>query len=293
MEMRWGPQAGALVAAFLWGINYPVCKGVLGDIPEGQFLVIRYVGATALLLPWILRGHRKLGDLPGGYRRLALLGLLGVGVYNLLWTWGIHRTSAASAALILATSPLWGALGAWAARTDRLTARHGAGLLLGLAGLACIGAGARRIAPGALEGDLILLAGSGLFAYYSVGAKPLMARLSPLETLASSLAWGLPVLLPLGLGLCPPGAWVLPSSLTATGLAYVVLGGTVGAYALWYRGIHGAGPVRTVTLLYLVPVLTLVAEPALLGTPPGPWELAGALAVLGALLLPRVSLPGR
>ena len=50
---------------------------------------------------------------------------------------------------------------------------------------------------------------------------------------------------------------------------------------------------NVVTLLYLVPVLTLVAEPALLGTPPGPWELAGALAVLGALLLPRVSLPGR
>jgi drug/metabolite transporter (DMT)-like permease len=133
------PDASAVLAGILRGVNYPVTKWVLQSIPEGQFLVLRF-GAAACIFALLLVLREQKTSRPE-IRSPLVLGLLGVGVDNILFTMGIHRTSASAAALIISTSPL--ITGVWCTLTGReaFTKRRCTGTLIAFAGVILVLAG--------------------------------------------------------------------------------------------------------------------------------------------------------
>ncbi len=71
-------------------------------------------------------------------RILFVLGLLGFGCYQVLWTTGLTQIGAGDSALIVASSPVLVALLAGAVGMDRLTAPKLAGALIAFAGVAVV-----------------------------------------------------------------------------------------------------------------------------------------------------------
>ncbi len=97
----------AVMAALLWGINYPLVKFVLRSVPETDFLIIRFSAAAFLFTGYLLFSGQNFRVAREHLGRLLLLGFLGVGVYNIIWTLGIHRTTAANAAILISASPIF------------------------------------------------------------------------------------------------------------------------------------------------------------------------------------------
>jgi drug/metabolite transporter (DMT)-like permease len=278
----------ALSAALLWGVNYPMVKLVLRDLPEGQFLTIRFVLTAVLLGLHLLRsgeGFRVGRDERG---RVLLLGLLGVGAYNVAWTCGIHRTTAGDAALLIAASPIFAGLLGAGSRGERLSVSGWLGTGLGLLGVYALFLG-KGPAGGSrtLIGNGLVLAGSVLFALYAVLAKPLLVQHSPMKLTALAMIGGLPVLIPFGLWECPLPAWRPLGAETALRMGYVILLGTVAAYVLWYRGVERVGAVGTVIALYAVPLVSLLAGVPLLGEAIRPTQAIGGALVLAGLILAK------
>lgn len=284
----------AIAAAVLWGINYQVVKTILRSVPEGQFLVIRFV-STVIILVFLLLAMRDNFTADRQDRlRIVVLGLLGVGVYNIFWTYGVHLTTASNAALLISTSPIFAGIYGVIRGEERLSAQKWAGIAFSFLGIFVINywAPGSRFSFGSqtFDGNLLVLSGAILFALYAIIAKPLLQRYSPMKLTTLAMAWGLLILVPFGL-LQPP-AWTLAGITPGTwlGFGYVVVLGTVVAFAFWYQGIRETTPVKTVVFLYLTPIVSMASGWLWFGERAGVGQIAGAALVLLGLIAFKINL---
>jgi drug/metabolite transporter (DMT)-like permease len=289
---RLNGEVFAITAAILWGVNYQVVKTLLRTVPEGHFLVIRFVLAIVLLALLLLTAGENLKtdmrDLP----RILILGLLGVGVYNILWTYGVHLTTASDAALLISTSPVFAGIYGVIGREEILNRKKWAGIILSFLGIFAINCWT----PGShfslesqvFTGNLLILLGALLFALYAVLAKPLLQRYSPQKLTALAMAWGLPILIPFGLLQRPVLTLTAITPMDWLAFFYVVVLGTVIAFVLWYKGIKETTPVKTVVFLYLTPVVSMISGLLWFGERMSAGQIAGAVLVLLGLIVFKV-----
>ena len=97
-----------------------VRRSIYSPLP---FVALPFALARLLLLV-ILRLRERGGKLrQGDILAMAGLGVVGVGVNNVLFTFGVDLTSASDTALIYATPPLWGMLLGFVLGQERPTPR--------------------------------------------------------------------------------------------------------------------------------------------------------------------------
>lgn len=282
----------AITAAFLWGINYPIVKLILRSFPEGKFMLIRFVVSFVLLVGYLQFKGEGLGISRSHYGRVLLLGVLGVGLYNILWTCGIHRTTAANAALLISTSPIFAAIYAARTKQEKINLRTWVGTILAFGGIYLI----VSQTPGAefnfssteFTGSILVLTGSFLFALYAIIAKPMLDYYSPVKLVTLAMMGGLPIITLYGLYQDAVAVWQDIDLLTWFGLSYVIIFGTIVAFAFWYIGIQRTSPVRATVFHFIVPVTSMVFGALLLGDPVTTGQIVGALLVFSGLIVVKL-----
>ena len=108
MSARLTPRTAALLTLppLLWAGNAVVGRLVTDLVPPITLNFLRWVLAFAILLPlaaWVLRPGSGLW---AHWRRFALLGLLGVGLYNALQYLALHTSTALNVTLVASSMPL-------------------------------------------------------------------------------------------------------------------------------------------------------------------------------------------
>ena len=261
----WGDQAEAIdarsVAALvgvqtLFGLHYLAAKTITETIPPRPWALIRAGSAALLLTGFVL--FRGLG-LPRGRRvllRFLGLGLLGVAINQYLFVEGLHRTSPGHSALINTTMPVLVVLIAMALGRERPTAGRLAGIAVTLAGiLILIGPGQLGWNADAFRGDLLTTGNSISYSFFLVVGKPVFERERTLPASALLFLCGAFWLIPVG----APGLLSLhPASIGArTWLlgAFIILGPTVGAYALNTFALRRVDSSVVAFFIYLQPLI--------------------------------------
>ena len=94
----------------LWAGNFIVVKGAVEILPPVGFTFLRYlVASTTVLL--LLRWRTGSISLPrSDFLRICILGVVGFGCYQILWSTGIQTISAGDSALLIATTPVFTAV---------------------------------------------------------------------------------------------------------------------------------------------------------------------------------------
>ncbi len=204
ISQRLAANAAAFVAAALFGSSVVAVRVAVQDVPPLSLAVLRF-GQGGLLLVFVLLlvGARDL--LRVRWRDLPLLMLLGAvlfAVFPVSFNASLRLIEASRGALILATIPLWSALLARIARSERLAPRQVAGVLLSLAGvglaLAERGAGSQG-GLGSLAGDGLMLVTALCGAAYAVLAQRAFARYGALTVTTYAMVLGTLLLLPAAL----------------------------------------------------------------------------------------------
>ncbi len=126
------------IISFFWGINWPIMKVALDEVPIWMFRAICLaVGGLGLLGIAHMMGHPV--RLP---RRMlwpiAVVGFFNITVWHVLSAAGIANMAAGRASIIAFTMPLWAALMAAPLLGERLTRLTAVGLVIGLVGLAAL-----------------------------------------------------------------------------------------------------------------------------------------------------------
>lgn len=284
-------------AAFFWGANFVLAGYVLTDLSPAWAAALRFALAAALMTGLALLKREALASL---WRRhgvtYAVLGLVGIAGFNVLFFSAMRTTSADNGALIMATNPLLTTLLAAALIGERPGTRQLAALPLALAGVAVVishGELSRLLQLRLVTGDLEMLAANLAWALYNVLTRRYMPKESPLGGTALMMSAGAAILVVNAL-LQTGNAPALPGPIAALALAAMAVGGTVLAYLFWGYGIRHLGAGRTSLFLNLVPVSAMLVG-GLLGTAPTWTQGVGGLLVLGgvtvAMLPPRRPIP--
>ncbi|MBM3907278.1 MAG: EamA family transporter [Gemmatimonadetes bacterium] len=284
----WVTDLLLLLMAAIWGVNFSVVKFGLRYMEPLAFNAVRVVlaGVTLLLIARLMR-------LPLPPRRqlwgLLALGVLGHGVYQVLFVEGMAHTRAGNASLVMAGTPVLIAVLGRLRGVERLRARAYAGIALSIVGIGAVMSGTAVTRPGdaSLFGDLLILASSASWATYTVLLKPYTHDVDGVQVSALTLIGGA---LPLAVVSTPSilrTDWVALPAPAWGAILYGALFALVIAYLIWYRGIRLLGPTRTSMFSNLQPIIAVLFAWAALGEVPTFAQGLGAAAVLTGLLLTR------
>ncbi len=271
-----------------WAGNFVVAKSAVATLPPVAFGMIRFAlaGIVLLAILRIAEGSITLPrrDIPA----MALLGIVGFGVYQLLWMTALETIPAGDSALLIATTPVLTVLLAAVARTDTLTPAKLVGALVAFVGVALIvGESGLRLGS-SLVGDILTLGAALCWAGYTAWGARILRRHSPLRTTTWNILFGTLVLVPFGLvqlaGVADPGPAivatvpaVLYSGLLSAGLPNVVV----------FHGVRLLGPSRVTAYQFLVPALTVVIAAVALDEPIRVVQVVGGVVIVVGVLMTR------
>ncbi len=283
-------HAGMLLVTFCWASNIVAGKEALtgfGDLALAQLRVLG--GAVIFALLFLVRRPASLRLNRRQWMLLAWVGLHGITLNQLCFIGGIARTTVAHAALIVAIGPVMVLVLACVLRMEALTAWKFAGMLVSFAGVAILTADkASRGNGGYWKGDLILLAGSAVFAYYTILVKQVANQYDALTLNAAIFALGTLLMLPVGAPAVYKVAWAGLHPTAWWGLIYMVLVGTGLPYILFAWALTELAASRVAAFSYLQPMIATALGIAMLGE-----HLTAKVVGGGALILLGVYLTER
>ncbi|MEU4211030.1 DMT family transporter [Streptomyces sp. NPDC026206] len=273
--------------AILWGSAFPAIRIALQGYSPTAMAVLRLAFAVAFLLPCVLTGRisrLRRGDLV----RMAGFGLTGMTAYQLLLYAGERHVEGGTAAMLVATSPVFAtALGMLVLR-ERPGARGVAGLMVALCG-ALVVASAGGGGGGSQAGMGMIVLAAAAQATSFILQKPLLRRYSGMDCIFYGSLFGLVPLLaftPDAAGQLVTAGWQQTAAVVWLGLGCTVL-----AFCTWSRVLRAASASTSSLVLYAVPVAALALDAVCLGAVPAPMAALGGLIVLAGVGIAAVRRP--
>jgi drug/metabolite transporter (DMT)-like permease len=277
-----------LLMVFIWGANFSVVKAALRDIPPLAFNTIRLVLSSVAFLAAI-----AVTGIPKFTKRdaLALLGLAFIGhfIYQLCFLGGLARTTASNSSLILGCSPVAVTLASAMAGHERVPRGQWAGVLLSVAGIYLVVGTGAHFGGDLLTGDLLTLGAVVCWSVYTVGARPLLTRHSPLVVTGVTMTAGSMLLAPLGIPELRALDWsqVRPWTWVAVGFSSIFALNV--AYLIWYTAVQRIGNLRTSVYSNVTPIVGMSVAALFLGESVTTAKVVGAAAILCGVAVTRVA----
>lgn len=280
---------GVLLCVGVWGLNYPATKIAYQELSPLAYTGWRFLIAAALILGWAVRNGAPLLP-PRGLRRYGLLlALTGIGVYQPVFAIGVSRTSGFAAALLNSVSPLLALLIVAALGYERIPRLAVAGTAVAWCGVAGFLVAAHgSVDLGGLSGNLLCLVSATFWAIYSVSSSRLSGRIPYATALATTFAFGTPVLL----AYCAPSMarqnYAHVSTLTWVILVLSAVFPLYASFRLWAHALAVLGVAATTRVGVLVPVVAGVSSALWTGERFSGTKIASAAVVLAGLALARL-----
>jgi len=283
-------DAGLVLMATIWGVNYSVVKTGLQAMTPLSFTAVRMVSAAAVLF-LVARVVKNTWPSRRDTMHLLVLGLIGNGVYQLLFISGMARTRAGVAALIVAAGPAWIAIMSRLLGRERVSRLGWGGIVLQLIGVLCVVGSTQGFEGGeqGLIGAMLISGGSIIWALYSVLLQPYTQRMNALPLSAITLASGALMMAVAGAPDMLRLDWGGVSLAGWGAVLYSSLGAMVIGYMLFYQGVRVLGPTKTAMYGNLQPIIAIAVAWAVLHETPTGWQLLGAGFVMAGLLVSRTA----
>jgi drug/metabolite transporter (DMT)-like permease len=172
MNQKLTPSTAMLliIPPLLWAGNAVVGRMVSELIPPITLNFFRWAIAFAILLPFGFSIFRKGSGLWQSRKRFALLGLLGIGLYNALQYMALHTSTPINVTLVGASMPVWMLLVGTLFFKTKVAGKQVAGAVLSVGGvLIVLGHGdlQQLLALQFVIGDLFMVVASIVWAFYS------------------------------------------------------------------------------------------------------------------------------
>ena len=279
---------------FVWGSTFLAIRIGVREVPPFLLAGLRFLIAGVALYFW-MRARGTPSPTPREWRAASLLAvLMFVLDYGLLF-WAEQRVPSGIAAVMMATTPVFMALGEiFFLRTQRLTLRLAFALIVGIAGVAVL-VGYSPFGQQIARGEAPIDAADALaliVACISWSAASLLSRTMRLPA-AKAMSSGAQMLAGGGLllvasallgefrGFHPQavsgGAWLA--------LAYLTVAGSIVAFTAYTWLLHHESPTKVGTYAYVNPVVAVVIGYFLGGETISGRTIVGTLLVLVSVVL--------
>ncbi len=284
------------VPPLLWAGNAIVGRLVRAAVPPMTLNLLRWVIALAVLLPlgWAtLRQAGVLDAIRTRWHRYALLGLLGIGMYNSLQYLALQSSTPINVTLVASGMPVWMMLVGRLFYGVAVRTRQVIGALLSIAGVLvvlCRGDVGQLLALRLVAGDLYMILATIAWSFYS------WMLLQPQDEPALRADWAAFLGAQVAFGLLWSAGfagveWSLGAAAIAwswpvvAALLFVAVCPAVLAFAMWGAGIRRAGPGIGAFFVNLTPLFTALLSSAFLGELPHAYHVLAFLLIVGGIVV--------
>ena len=294
MQASKPPARAALLLAyaiiyFVWGSTFFAIRIGVHEVPPLLLAAMRFLAAGLALYGWMtVRGERQ----PTARQWLSAFTialLIFVCDYGLLF-WAEQRVSSGIAAVMLATIPAWMALSEIAIlRTQKLTLRLAAALLVGIGGVAVLMSHALSFGRPPVEttGAVALIIASITWSIASALSRKLPLPASKvMSSGAQMLAGGL--MLTVAAAVAGEFHNFHPSAVSGAAwfaLIYLIVPGSIIGFTAYVWLLHHQSPTKVGTYAYVNPVVAVLIGYFLGGEALGARTLLGTLFILVSVVI--------
>lgn len=290
-----GAEWGMLgLLSLVWGGSFFFYKVLVQALPPFTVVLGRMAIAALALNLWLLARRERLPLEPKLWAGLLAAGVLNNALPFSCFAFSEQRISSGLAAILNATTPLFGVLVGAALRTGApLTASRAVAVAIGLMGVTVLVGPSVLRGGGDLLSELACLLASLSYAFGGFYARR-FSWLGPLKLAAGQTTAAALVMVPLAA--LADHFWTLrePGLQTWAALLGIGLLSTAFAYFLFFRILERAEPTDLMLVTFLVPISALALGVMFLGEQVKPQAFAGmvligaSLAVIDGRLLERV-----
>jgi len=247
-----------LIVNLIYGGSHFIAKSVMPEyVSPNTFILFRVLGATILF--WSLRLIIKEKVAKKDLGLMAICGVFGVALNQLLFFQGLSITSPVDTAIIMVTSPVIVTLLSFFILKTKLTLNKVLGISLGLIGailLIYLGdSESNKISS--LHGNLFVLANATSYSLYLVLVKPLMKKYNPLTVVTYVFTFGLILVTPFGIPGLSDINWSFPQEIYWA-IAFIIVFTTFVAYLFSIFGVKHLSPTIVSSYIYLQPVFAMI-----------------------------------
>ena len=295
MNQRLTPGTALLLTLppLLWAGNAVVGRVVHELIPPMTLNFLRWVLAFVILLPLAWRALRPGSSMWAHWKRLSMLGLLGIGCYNALQYLALQTSTPLNVTLVASSIPVWMLLVGALCFGRPVSRRQVAGALLSVAGVLVVlsrGQWSLLMEVRLVPGDIYVLLAALAWAFYSwllsLPKEPLALRGNWAAFLIAQVFFGLG-----WSGLFAAGEWALVDAHIEWGLPlvaallYIALGPAVLAYRCWGLGMQRVGPAIAGFFTNLTPLFAALLSAAFLGELPHLYHGVAFALIVGGIVV--------
>ena len=273
-----------VIVVLTWGANFGIVKSAFDYLHPLLFAAFRFTVMGILLLVitfWQEKGIRVRREDLG---KVALVGGLGIGLYQILWSLGLNLTSPSNSALILSIQPLLGVLYVDLVKKEPVGRGQYWGMLLAMVGvfLVILKPTARlHFSLETLPGDLLTLMAAFCGAiFFSVWSKPLLQIYSPLRLMSYCMISGSFVLWIASLFSARPILWNEAWGKTWWSMGYAVLFSGMLGHVFWYEGLGRVGVTKSMAYLYFLPIWAVLFNAFMMGEKIFIQQILGGILIL-------------
>ena len=294
MNSKLTPTTALLLAIppLLWAGNAIVGRMVHEMVPPMMLNFLRWAIAFVILFPLAKSVFRPDSGLWSNWRRFALLGLLGVGLYNSLQYLALQTSTPINVTLVAAGIPVWMLLIGWLFFGAKVGPKQMIGAALSIAGVLLVlsrGEWRQLLALRLVPGDIFMILATIAWAWYSW----LLSQSNDPKEIRSN--WAAFLLAQMVYGLVWSGVFATAERAVgdaqihwswplAAALLFVALGPGIIAYRCWGAGVQRAGPSVAGFFSNLTPLFAAIMSSAFLGEMPHLYHGAAFRLIFGGIL---------
>ncbi len=245
------------VANLIYAINYTFAKDVMPNfIQPSGFILLRVTGAVTLFsLFYFLFVNEKVEK--KDVIRLAICGIFGVAINQLLFFKGLNLTTPINAAIIMTINPVLVIIMSALILFEKINLRKGIGIALGLIGASNLILNGGDVSGNTnfMLGNMFVFINAASYGLYLVLVKPLMHKYNPITVMFYVFAFGLFYVLPFGYNELLVVDWASFPTIIIWEVLFVVVCTTVIAYLLNSLALKSLNPSTVSIYIYLQPVL--------------------------------------
>jgi drug/metabolite transporter (DMT)-like permease len=291
-RLTFGTALLLTVPPLLWAGNAIIGRLVRDAVPPMTLNLLRWSIALVILLPLGRAAFAHGSGALANWRRYALLGLFGIGLYNSFQYLALQSSTPINVTLVAAGLPVWMMLVGRLFFKVPVRAWQGVGAVLSVAGVLvvlCRGDWQQLAALRLVPGDLYMILATIAWSFYS------WMLMQPRDAPALRGNWAAFLLVQVLYGVLWSGAlsaieWtagaphpVAWSGAVFAALAYVAIGPAILAFRCWGAGVARAGPAVGAFFVNLTPLFTALLSSAFLGEPPHLYHLLAFAQIVGGI----------
>ena len=283
----------ALLTVF-WGVNWPVMKIGVADLPPLYFRTICIAGGLVVIWCWARLMNVPMKVPAGAWPVVLKLAIPNVIAWHLLAIVAIKMLPSGRAAILGYTMPVWAVVIGLIAFDERPLRRHWLGVLAALVGTLLLLSSELTALAGAPLGTVLMLAAAAAWGY---GTHLMRRHLTDMPTIALTfwmLAMTVVAMFAVSIVFEMP-RWRMPEPIEWASIVYNMVLAIAFCHVVWAMLARKLPPAASGLSVMMIPVLGVFSGMLLLGERPFWQDYAALVLILIALssvfLIPKAAVP--